>query len=511
MDAGMTSGWAKVVYVFVLGAVLALALPPLGLWPVIFVSLPLFLVSLDGKRPFFTGWLFGFGYFCVALHWIGFAFLVDAKTYLWMMPFAVSGLAAFLSLYWGLAAKLTQLCAKQFGLPSWIMFPCLLALCEVLRGRLFTGFAWAAPGMIADGMGGVVQTASLIGMTGLTLMILLWAAAALPICLGRSELAARRSSRLLSLLVLSSLPLAWAWGEARLSQTPTEFVDGVTVRLVQPNVAQGDKWSKENSDAIFSDLLDLSTSGKQTTHILWPESAVPFLIDESAAARLRLDEALDDTQTLVTGAIRRSSRSASADYFTSVLSFDGKGEVRGVYDKWRLVPGGEFLPLEWLLEPLGFKKLVTLPGGFRPGPGAGSIEIAGLGRAGALICYEVIFPHELVSTDQRPDLLINLTNDGWFGNSTGPHQHFAQARLRSIEHGLPLLRAANTGISGSIDPFGRVLARTILGERKALDVSLARPIERTFYSRYGDLILLVMLFVLVAISPLFSRVNRDEL
>jgi apolipoprotein N-acyltransferase len=503
----MGMGRMKAVYVFVLGAILALALPPLGLWPVIFVALPMFLISLDRGRPFLTGWLFGFGYFCVALHWIGFAFLVDATTYLWMMPFAVGGLAAFLALYWGLAAKLTQLSANQFGLPSWIMFPCLLALCELLRGRLFTGFAWAAPGLIADGMGGVLQGASLIGMTGLTLLILLWGSAALPIALGQTRLAAR----LFPLLVLALLPLAWAWGEQRLSAVPPQLIDGITVRLVQPNVAQGEKWSKENSEEIFSGLLEQSTEGKKPTHILWPESAVPFLIDESAAARLRLDEALQDNQTLITGAIRRSARSASADYFTSILAFDGKGEVRSVYDKWRLVPGGEFLPMEWLLEPLGFKKLVTLPGGFRAGPGAGSIEIAGLGRAGALICYEVIFPHALVSAAQRPALLINLTNDGWFGNSTGPYQHFAQARMRSVEQGLPLLRAANTGVSGSIDPLGRTLGRTNLGEKATLDVPLARPIAQTFYSRFGDLILLLLLFALVVISPLFARVNRDKL
>jgi apolipoprotein N-acyltransferase len=500
----MRLGWTKAAYVFVLGAVLALALPPLGLWPLIFIALPLFLASLDENKPFLKGWLFGFGYFCVALHWIGFAFLVDAKTYLWMMPFAVGGLSAFLALYWGLAAKLTQLSARQFGLPPWIMFPCLLALCELLRGRLFTGFAWAAPGLIADGMGGVLQIASSVGMTGLTLLILLWGAAALPLVLGQTRLLAR----LFPLLLLTGLPVGWALGEARLSDQPTQFVDKITVRLVQPHVAQDEKWSMENADAIFSSLLDQTSSGKKVSHIIWPESAVPFLIDESAGARLRLDEALADDQTLITGAIRRSARSSTADYFTSIISFDGKGEVRSVYDKWRLVPGGEFLPFEWLLEPLGFKKLVTLPGGFKAGPGAGSIEVAGLGRAGALICYEVIFPDRLLPEAQRPDLLINLTNDGWFGNSTGPYQHLAQARMRSVEQGLPLLRAANTGISASIDPMGRILDRTNLGQKTVLDVAIAKAMPVTPYGHYGDAVLLLLISILVVTSPLFSRLDR---
>jgi apolipoprotein N-acyltransferase len=490
---------------FVLGAIVALALPPIGLWPAPFLALPWFIARLDNKSPFRAGWLFGFGYFCVALHWIGFAFLVDAKTYLWMMPFAIGGLAAFLALYWGLAAKAAAIASQRFGLEMWIGFPVFLSIAEYLRGHLFTGFPWAPPGLTADGMGGVVQLASVIGMTGLSFLILLWSAAVLPLM--------RKQSRFISLTILATLPLCWVWGEWRLSQSPTELVENATIRLVQPNVAQDEKWSIENAEPIFEALLEQSTAPatQLPTHIIWPESAVPFLIDESAGAQSRLAEALADNQILITGAIRRSAPNESADYYTSIEVFDGNGQLQSFYDKWRLVPGGEFLPFEWLLEPLGFKRLVTMPSGFRGGAGAGSLDIPGLGRAGPLICYEVIFPHNLVDPKRRPDWLLNVTNDGWFGKSVGPYQHLAQARMRAVEQGLPLLRAANTGISGSIDPVGRIIAQTKLGEKATINVPLAKPIDATPYARFGDLILLLLLAITVTALSLFSRVNCNRL
>ncbi len=490
---------------FVLGAIMALALPPIGLWPVTLVALPLFIARLENKPTFRAGWLFGFGYFCVALHWIGFAFLVDAKTYLWMMPFAVGGLAAFLALYWGIAAKAAEFAQHRFGMEKWISFPALLSLAEYLRGHLFTGFPWAPPGLVADGMGGILQLASVIGMTGLTFFILLWSAAALPLVNGQARIAA--------LAILATLPLSLMWGEWRLSQSPTELVENATIRLVQPNVAQDDKWSIENAEPIFTSLLAQSTAPAAITptHIIWPESAVPFLIDESAGAQSRLADALSDNQTLLTGAIRRSAPNDRADYYTSIEVFDGNGQLQSFYDKWRLVPGGEFLPFEWLLEPLGFKRLVAMPSGFRGGEGAGSLDIPGLGRAGALICYEVIFPHGLVDPALRPDWLLNVTNDGWFGKSTGPHQHLAQARMRAVEQGLPLLRAANTGVSASIDPLGRILAKSTLGEKATIDVPLAKPIAAPIYARVGDLILLILATSLVAFSSMFSSLNRRRL
>jgi apolipoprotein N-acyltransferase len=486
---------------FFLGVLAALSLPPFNFWPALFVAVPLFIKRLSrspsSRAAFLTSWAFGFGYFCFALHWIGYAFFVDTKTYLWMMPFAVTGLAAFLALYWGLAGLVAHSVQRNWQMPLFLTVPVLLWVGEALRGRLFTGFPWAAPGLAADGMGGTLQLASLIGMEGLTLLILVWAATPLVLLRDNSP----RFTKTLCLLFLSLLPLGWAFGELRLAGHPTRYADTAVIRLVQPNVVQDEKWNAENADRIFTQLLDLTRSDTATT-IIWPESAVPFLIDESDVAKLRLGDVLKPGQTLLTGAIRRETSSGS--FFTSILMFDDTGSRRASYDKWRLVPGGEFLPLEWLLEPLGFKKLVTLPGGFAAGAGPQTLDVPGAGPAGLLICYEIIFPNQLVSASARPQWLVNVTNDGWFGLSTGPYQHLAQARMRAVEQGLPVMRSANTGISASIDAFGRVIKATTLGTEAAIEQRLPLPEANAVPANFHSWLQLLLVAFIGFFARMFS-------
>jgi apolipoprotein N-acyltransferase len=488
---------------FALGLVAALAMPPLNAWPSLFLAVPFFLIGLSGKSSargsFWHGWFFGFGYFCLALHWIGYAFLVDASTYLWMMPFAVGGLAAFLAIYWGLAAGIAQACERRWNMPLFFTFPAFLAMGELLRGRLLTGFPWAAPGLAADGMGGVLQVASLVGMEGLTLLLLLWTAS--PFAFLR---AASGRARFLCLGLLMLLPAGFAWGHLRLQQHPSQFDEKVVFRIVQPNVMQGAKWDQKEAAAIFKSLLDLSRS-ETATHIVWPESSIPFLIDESEDGITAIADMLQSEQTLISGVIRRSAPSNDADYFTSVMVFNTDGQVTGVYDKWRLVPGGEFLPLEWLLEPLGFKRLVTLPGGFSWGAGAKSIAVPGLGLAGFLICYEVIFPNQLVDPAQRPRVLINVTNDGWFGTSTGPYQHLAQARLRAVEQGLPLIRSANTGISAVVDPLGRIIRSSKLDDKEAFETTLPQLANTVVNPRLHTILSIFLILMIVIAARICAQ------
>ena len=493
-------GWTRAGVALASGAIAALAMPPLDFWPSLFLSFPVLLSMLDGvERPqrfqsFLLGWCFGFGHFIVAFHWIGFAFFVDADDYLWMMPFAVGGLAAAMAVYWGLAT----LCVTAAGLrrfPAALVFAALLAIAEWLRGTLFTGFPWAAPGLASDGMGGVAQTASLWGMPGLTLLIVLWSGT-WPFIFERQ---AKASHRLLALVIIATLPLCWAWGTYRLQHGSVANVEGVTIRIVQPNISQDSKWRDENARAIFDQLLEMSArpaaDGTPATHIIWPETAVSFLIDESAVAKAELAQLLGGATTLVTGALRRDvvvgdDRTRDKIY-NSILTFDGSGTVVGRYDKWRLVPGGEFLPFEWLLEPLGFRKVVTVPGSFAAGKGPVSLAMPGAPLAGFTVCYEAIFPDRLVDPQRRPGWLINVTNDGWFGNSTGPYQHLAQARLRTIEQGLPMVRAANTGISAVIDPYGRILSRLGEGEEGTIDSKLPQSLAPTVFARFGELLFFV--------------------
>ena len=460
-------GWRRAGLALIAGIAAALSMPPLDFWPLLFVAFPAVLFMLEGierklrMQSFFLGWCFGFGYFIVTLHWIGFAFFVDAEAYLWMMPFAVGGLAAAMAVYWGLACLCVTL-SRRKGLPAALVFAVSLAAFEWLRGVLFTGFPWAAPGLASDGMGAVAQTASLWGMPALTLLIVLWAVT-WPFVL---DVHSTRLHRVAALLIIATLPLCWAWGSYRLQNGVVADVDDVTIRIVQPNISQDIKWRDENARAVFDQLLEMSArapqEGNHVTHIIWPETAVSFLIDESVGARAELAQLLGGSKTLMTGALRRDINTTGDGeddkVYNSILTFDGSGTVVARYDKWRLVPGGEFLPFEWLLEPLGFRKVVTVPGSFAAGPGPVSLAIPGAPDAGFGVCYEAIFPDYFVDPQKRPGWLVNVTNDGWFGNSTGPYQHLAQARLRTIEQGLPMVRAANTGVSAVIDPYGRILS-----------------------------------------------------
>ncbi len=493
------------------GAGAGLALPPLGFWPVLAPAFCLFLVVIESSPPsapvsaFRLGWTFGFGYFLVAFQWIGFAFLVDAATYLWMMPFAVGGLAAAMAIYWGLAATAARW-AGFSGLRLAMGFAAFLAIAEWLRGHLFTGFPWAVPGLAVDGMGGLAQWASVIGMTGLTVLVVLWAGAPLGFRGGPGE-------RRLALALLGLLPALWAMGEWRLARAERRDVPGVALRLVQPAIAQDEKWREENTRPIFDALLKLSAEATaenaagigSRSHVLWPEAAVPFLIDESPVAHEELARLLALRTALITGAIRRERPEADAPYHNSIITFDGRAEVVARYDKWRLVPGGEFLPLAWLLEPLGFRRVVTVPADFTAGPGPVSIAVPGAPEAAMIVCYEAIFPDALVDARRRPAWIINLTNDGWFDGSTGPAQHFAQARLRAIEQGLPVVRVANTGVSGVIDAYGEVRRKLANGARGVIDSPLPAAIAPPPYARFGDLGAAILTLLLLLVATISGR------
>jgi apolipoprotein N-acyltransferase len=502
------SRWAWVPQ-SIFGVGLALGLPPLSQIWVATLSLSLLFAFEMGcsakqrRKHFISGLSFGFGYFVFAFHWIGFAFLVDASSDLWMMPFAVGGLALFMACYWGVAFVLAHALAKR-GFALWLTLPCMLALVEFLRGYLFTGFPWAVPGLIADGMGGVLQFASIVGMPGLTLLILLWGM--LPFVIFMAWRKERRRLILASAL-LASLPAIWFWGEWRLGNPQPTDENAQIVRLVQPNISQSDKWRSENADSIFNELLDLSVSptAQLPKAIIWPESAVSFLLDESEPAKKQIAMRLQEGQTLLTGAIRRQMNANQEDYHTSIISFDQDGTVVGRYDKWRLVPGGEYLPLAWMLEPLGFRKVVSLPESFSAGTGPQNFEVSGIGQAALLICYEAIFPHLLVPDDARPRWIVNVTNDGWFGNSVGPYQHLAQVRMRAVEQGLPIARSANTGISAMIDPFGRIVASLALGRKGFVDAALPQSLPATVFALWGSVPALILLIFILTIAGLGRR------
>ncbi len=515
------SGWRRFAAAFAGGVVSVAAMPPLKLWPVLFVTLPILIWLIDGalapahklgREPATAGsswrqlgaaaavgWWFGFGYFVAGLYWVGEALLVEADTFAVLIPFAVTLLPAGLALFWGMAAALALPCWRT---GPWRVLALALALSamEWARGHVFTGFPWNALGYALTHPLSLLQTAALVGVWGLTLSAVLVLAAPLVLVAAAPPGAAGRKQRWLALAIaVGPVLVATLWGQWRLAAMPASTVAGVKFRLVQPSVPQREKWRPENQERIFLQHLDLSGRGGDgevdglagVTHLVWPEASMPFLPADHPAARAAIGRLLPAQTLLLAGALRAETAAAAPGrrVFNSLLVFGAGGSLIGHYDKVHLVPFGEYLPFQAALEAIGLEQLTRRRGGFASGPTPRPLlKLPGLPPLAPLICYEVIFPGAVVAAEQRPGLLLNLTNDGWFGDSSGPRQHFQQARVRAVEEGLPLLRVANNGISAMIDGNGRVLALLGLDQRGSADSPLPAALPATPYARFGDAI-----------------------
>ena len=499
-------GWRRRAIAFVSGAVGALALPPLSLFPLIAVPLTIAVWLIDGAQDrwsgrrlsaslsaaFGAGWWMGFGYFLAGLWWVGSALLVEADKFAWALPLAVVALPAALAVFPAAGFALARLVwspgpARIFALAFG------LGVTEWARGLLFTGFPWNDLGMALGVNLALAQTASLVGLHGLTfLTVAIFAAPATLWRLGESRLNLAPTVAAALALVLMA-----AFGEFRLMAPASATLPGVKLRLIQPNVGQDDaSFSPETKQAILRRYFDLSEratspdrSGvRDVTHLIWPELPFPFILSRDPQALSEIVDFLGPGATLITGAARRDD-GAPPRYFNSIeiVSRDGLSAQR--YDKQHLVPFGEYMPFASLLERAHITQMVDIPGGFEAGSGRRILRVPGLPDAMPLICYEAIFPIELgslVSSAERPGWLLNLTDDVWFGLTPGPYQHFAQARLRAIELGLPLVRDANSGISAVLDGLGREIAVAPLGAEGVLDAELPEALAPTLQSRLGS-------------------------
>ena len=510
-------GWRRALIAFAAGAVSTLALAPINVWPVMFATFPLLVWLLDGAATarwggigaaFLTGWWFGFGYFLAGLYWVGYAFLVDAKTFGWLLPFAVTILPAGLALFTGFGLAL----ARALWTPGPFRIVTLaasLSLAEWLRGHVLTGFPWNAFGYALTTPLPLAQSVALVGVWGLTFVAV--AAFASPAVLADEAGDARRPWMP---LVLAGITLAGlgAYGGVRLAANPTALVDGVRLRIMQPNIPQDEKFNYSAKQQIMSRYVSLSERAgsaadgtanglSDVTHLIWPESAFPFFLTREPDALATIAEVLAPNTTLITGAASRAEpvpgRGLRA--YNSIYVIDHNGTILASYDKLHLVPFGEYLPFQDFLERLGLMQLTKVQGGFLAGERRRKIAVPGAPEMLPLICYEIIFPGEAVPKGERPGWLLNLTNDAWFGISTGPYQHFQQARVRAIEEGLPVVRAANDGVSAVIDPVGRILAALPLGQEGVLDSGLPQPAATTIYTRIGD-----MLFFVVICAAIFA-------
>jgi apolipoprotein N-acyltransferase len=511
----LADGWQRALIALAAGALSALALAPFDAWPIMFVTMPVLVWLVDGSTAgrwsgawtaAIAGWCFGFGYFVAGLYWIGYAFLVDAKTFGWLLPLAVAGLPAFLAIYTGLGLAAARLIWVR-GPERILGLAVTLTAAEWLRGHLLSGFPWNAFGYVLTQPLALAQSVSLTGIWGLTFIAI--AVFASPAVLADDRVDTRHPYRapLIAILVLVAMT---AYGTARLAIHPTVFVKGVHLRIMQPNLQQDVKFNYTAKDEVMARYLALSdratgpqSSGvRDATVLIWPESAFPFFLAREPDALAQISALLKPNTELITGAVRAAPSAAAAPHaYNSVYVIDPDGSIRGIYDKMHLVPFGEYLPFGSLLEKFGLQNLTKEVGGFLAGNSRHVMDVPGAPKMLPLICYEAIFPGNAVPKGERPGWLVNVTNDGWFGISTGPYQHFQQARALAIAEGLPLVRAANTGISGVVDPVGRVVNSLPLGVEGVLDSSLPKAIAPTLFSAWGNYPSLLMLaFGLVAIG-----------
>lgn len=494
--------WQGLCAVLVLGFAAAFGLAPLYFWPATvaaFFLLPnVFRFAHSRRQMSLLGWAFGTAYFAHGLVWIVEPFLVDPERHAWMAPFALLFMSAGLALFWAAAFGAAARLSRTPDGRAWALIA-TLALAEFARAYVLTGFPWAGLAQVwVD-----TRAAQMLAWGGPHWVALLSTGAAL--AAGQllvSPWSMRRA-------VLGSLPAVCFVGGGYVAENlqPKTSETGKIVRLIQPNAPQHQKWDPDYVWQFFERQLVLTAQGDRPDLIVWPETSVPQWLNN--ADPLLRQVVLAAGGTPVALGIRRAD---GPRIFNSLLYLDETGAQASVYDKHHLVPFGEYVPFGDVLAKFGIYGFAANAGqGFSAGIGPALVSMGALGKALPLICYEAVFPQDLNSAPERANFILQITNDAWFGARSGPYQHLAQARMRAIEQGMPLLRAANTGVSAMIDPLGRVTGSLPLGESGALDVSLSAPFPPTIYSRFGDLpIFILIVLTLLTVTLLQGSSHRNK-
>jgi apolipoprotein N-acyltransferase len=497
------TGWRRWAIAFAAGVGAALAQAPFYALPLMAIGYCALIFLLDGARAsktpsksgFAAGWFFGFGYFLPGLYWLGFAFMVQAEQFAWMAPFAVMGMPAFLALFFGAAGAVIAR-VKAEGWRRIFLAAGVIMIAEYARGHILTGLPWNLPGQALAGTAAGAQTAAFWGVYGLSLLTLLIAMAP---AAGRSVLKGAG-------LMLAATAALYAIGAVRLALHPLSYRPDAFVRIVQPNIPQREKIDSDLWSRNYKRHIDLSAApGPESgaLFVLWPENAVP-VIDEVPEGLDEVSQRLPKNAVLVTGAVRRETDAKGKENVynsIAVVSETATGrKVTANYDKHHLVPFGEYLPMSGLLRSVGLAQLAPYDEGFAFGDGPKTINAVEGPPFAALVCYEAIFPGRVYPKGERPEWIATVTNDGWFGDSSGPRQHLDQARLRTIETGLPMARSANTGVSALFDGAGRLIARVPLYQTGVIDNPLPQPLAPTLYQRFGDTLFWLLMAAVFALA-----------
>ncbi|MEM6781274.1 MAG: apolipoprotein N-acyltransferase [Pseudomonadota bacterium] len=499
---------SRLLCVFASGLISAFAMAPTFYWPFLLVGLSVFYVFYAGtkhiKSAALMGFLFSLGYHLHGLFWVGNALLVEGNSYRWVWPLAVIGLPILLSIFTALFTALARKFSDPRSLIGFLFSAGMLATSEWIRGHIFTGFPWNLYGHTWIASLPILQIVNLFGMYALTLFTIIWLAFPGYLLVSKHSL----NTRALTLfLMLASILAVYLYGAMRLDNNPTRYDTKTSVRVVQPNIRQDLKWKPELLADHFMELASLSQHYSNAskdpdhkTYIVWPETAMPPQILDSVDAGRVIQETLASfphKAYLLAGALRVEHDQYQKSYYNSMVILNAYQEGIGLYDKSHLVPFGEYIPFQRFI-PL---KPVVKFNGFIRGEGTQTLTIPEAHKLTPLICYEVIFPAMAKGGKKRPDMIVNITNDAWYGDSAGPYQHFMQTIIRAVEFGVPVVRSANTGISGLIDPYGRIITQTNLFQKSALTNPLPLKTEsKTLFHKIANLSFFIFSLIIVLLN-----------
>lgn len=500
----------RLILLLLAGVTLSFIQAPTNLWPLIFPCLGLFYLIFSHAKSktqaFFAAFIFAFGYFVAGLFWIGNALLVEGNEYKWAWPLAVIALPMALSILTALHLFAARLLFKQNTAIGFLGFCAALALSEYTRGHAFTGFPWNLFAYSWIEVLPIAQAVSVIGPYGLTFLTLFWGALAGFVFCPQPK----RDKIILGGIGIISFAALYVYGAQRLSNTPITLHPDISITIVQPNIAQEDKWNGQKLGQNFEKHIQLSENlnPDKKNIIIWSETALPPIFLNNAAVNQRINSVLGDNDILLAGVldITPPDDGNPVRYHNALGLWQKNQPYKRLYSKSHLVPFGEYIPFQGYI-PI---PTVTSFSGFEAGAGVQDIEITGYPSFSPLICYEVIFPQASIPLRvPRPDYILTITNDGWYGDSAGPYQHFVQARFRAIEQGVPVVRAANTGISGVIDPLGQILHKgELLKEASIISPLPEKTLKPTLYNRYQDMFFWIL--IILCLIPRFVWSIQDK-
>lgn len=476
---------SKLLILCAIGGIAAFGQAPWGLWPLTLIALAVGMIVIQGpmskRRAMLLGWALGLGYFAVSLHWIVEPFLVDVPRHGWMAPFALIFMALGGGFFWALGAVAGQMIGR--GVVSYAGLGIGILAAEIARSLVLTGFPWALLGhvWIETPIAGLAAIFGPHGLTLFTVLVAVWMTrgwiwtVSIPVVL-------------MALSLWPNPPIA-----------PLD--DAPLVRIVQPNAPQHLKWAPGHAEMFFERQVTMTGAAGAPDLVVWPETSVPYSLDVAEGAMAYVAEQAAGAPVIL-GGLRREG----AAFFNTLAVVDAQGAIADSYDKSHLVPFGEYIPMLDFFARLGLTFGLIEPGtGYSSGDALHVVDVPGIGEILPLICYEGIFAEEVNAAQGRARAIVLITNDAWFGNWAGPEQHFAQARLRAIEQGLPVIRAANTGISGMIDGKGRVVHSIALNTQGFIDVPLPRALDAPAYTRWGDLPVIGLVIALALGHVLVAR------